>query len=231
MTKSLLSIIVPIYNEETIIRASLPKIFNLGIRKEVIVIDDGSSDNTLRILEELQSNYKFTLLHQAVNQGKGEAVKRGLKNINGDYFIVCDADLEYSPTDIISLFKEILKTNDEKTAIYGSRFLNHRPHSFHYFINNFLTRLTNWLFKGNLTDMETCFKLVPTQALTQIKLAGKRFEIEVEISAQLLKLGYNIKELPISYNRRNYQAGKKIKARDGLLAIKTLLVEKLFRRP
>ena len=113
--------------------------------------------------------------------------------------------------------------------IYGSRFLARRTISFHYLVNNFLTQLTNWLFASQLTDMETCFKLIPATALKNINLSGKRFEIEPEITAQLLKAGYQIKEFPINYFRRGYKEGKKIKARDGLLAIKTLIKERLFR--
>ena len=230
MPEKLLSIIIPIYNEDRIVENSLPAIFNLKINKEIIIVNDGSTDNTASILKKLQIEYNFKLIDQPTNQGKGAAVKRGLQEISGDYFIICDADLEYNPQDIIYLFLEILKINDAGVAIYGSRFLNHQPGNFHYLVNKFLTGLTNFLFNGNLTDMETCFKLIPTAALKKIKLNGRRFEIEPEISAQLLKTGYKIKELPISYARRGYQEGKKIKARDGLLAIKTLIVEKLFQR-
>lgn len=229
MADKLLSIIIPIYNEDRIVTKSLPAIFKLNINKEVIIVNDGSTDNTRPLLQKLSTEYSFRLIDQATNQGKGAAVKRGLKEIRGDYFIICDADLEYEPNDIIYLFSKIIEINNEKSVIYGSRFLNHPPLSFHYLVNKFLTKLTNWLFHGQLTDMETCFKLIPAQALKKINLEGKRFEIEPEITAQLLKAGYQIKEFPIDYNRRGYQEGKKIKARDGLLAIKTLIKEKLFR--
>jgi glycosyltransferase involved in cell wall biosynthesis len=228
MSEKLLSIIVPIYNEDKIAPSSLPAIFNLNLNKEVIIVNDGSTDNTLSILQALAAQYNFQLINQPTNQGKGAAIKRGLAEINGDYFIICDADLEYNPQDIVTLLTEIIK-GEGKTVIYGSRFLNRSPFSFHYFINNFLTALTNLFFKSHLTDMETCFKLIPASALSAIKLRGRRFEIEPEITAQLLKAGYQIKEIPISYARRGYQEGKKIKARDGLLAIYTLIRERLFR--
>lgn len=228
MTEKSLSIIIPIYNEEKIAADYLPSIFALPIKKEVIIVNDGSTDDSLLIIRELKEIYDFRLIDQATNQGKGAAIKRGIKEAKGDYFIVCDADAEYDPVDIISLFKQIIIAPEKKTAIYGSRFLKNRPFSFHYLVNYFLTGLTNILFRSHLTDMETCFKLIPSEALAQIKLSGRRFEIEPEITAQLLKNGYKISELPINYKRRSYQEGKKIKARDGLLAILTLFREKFI---
>ncbi|MEI6835343.1 MAG: glycosyltransferase family 2 protein [Candidatus Falkowbacteria bacterium] len=225
----LLSIIIPVYNEEKIIATSLPAIFSLALSKEIIIINDGSSDNTLSILKDLNKTYPFKLIDQAVNRGKGEAVKLGLEVFTGDYFIICDADLEYAPEDIIFLWQEIEKIDlaqpDKKIAVYGSRFLNKPKISFHYLINKFLTRLTNILFSSQLTDMETCFKLIPRSFLETSKISGRRFEIEPEITAKLLKNNYQIIERPVSYCRRTYLEGKKIKARDGLLAIKTLLAE------
>jgi glycosyltransferase involved in cell wall biosynthesis len=228
MPEQLLSIIVPIYNEEKIVAAALPKIFALPINKEVIIVNDGSTDQTAAILIDLAHHYSFRLINQPTNRGKGAAVKRGLEEISGDYFIVCDADLEYEPTDILALLK-LASTANGRVAIYGSRFLTAPRLTGHYLINRFLTVLTNSLFGGHLTDMETCFKLIPRSALPHLKLRGRRFEIEPEITAQLLKAGYQIQEIPIHYARRSYQEGKKIKARDGLLAIRTLVAEKLFR--
>jgi len=227
---SLLSIIIPVYNEEKIIATSLPAIFSLEIDKEIIIINDGSSDDTLKILKELNEDYSFKLINQEINQGKGAAVKLGLENFSGDYFIICDADLEYDPQDIIFLWNELKKINlnrpDAKIALYGSRFLNKPKISFHYLINKFLTILTNLLFSSKLTDMETCFKLIPRSFLETAIISGRRFEIEPEITAKLLKNNYQIIERPVSYCRRTYLEGKKIKARDGLLAIKTLLFER-----
>jgi glycosyltransferase involved in cell wall biosynthesis len=221
-----LSIIIPIYNEENLVEKSLPPVFNLPINKEVVVVDDGSSDNSYNILKSLQKKYSFKLIKKEINEGKGRAVKTGLNNISGNYFIVSDADLEYSPKDIVFLFNKVIELNQKKLAIYGSRFINNKNISFHYLVNSFLTKITNLLYSSKLTDMETCFKLIPTEALDIINLDGKRFEIEPEITAKLLKAGYKIKEFPISYNRRNYKEGKKIKPKDGLLAIKTLIREK-----
>ncbi len=218
----LLSIIVPVYNEEHLITKSLPEICRLNINKEVIVIDDGSQDKTPFLLQELKKTYNFKLITQAINQGKGAAVKKGLQEIKGDYFIVCDADLEYEPQDIASLFTQAEKAGHEKIAFFGSRFKNNKSFTFHYLVNRFLTELTNLLFKIRLTDMETCFKMLPVSALSKIKLSGKRFEIEPEITTGLIKAGYKIKEIPISYTRRSYQEGKKITAKDGFLAVITI---------
>lgn len=230
MPFNLLSIIIPIYNEEKIVAESLPLIFGLKLPKEIIIVNDGSTDQTLETLIALNKKYDYTLLNQITNQGKGTAIRRGLENIKGDYFIICDADLEYEPNDIIKLWetaKNYYETNrTEDAAFYGSRFLDRHPKNFHTLINWFLTYLTNLLFGSRLSDMETCFKLVPKEALEKISLKSKRFELEPEITAQLLKNGYQIKEIAVSYNKRGYKEGKKIKARDGFIAIKTLLKEK-----
>ncbi len=220
-----LSIIIPVYNEDQIAASFLPSIFELPLDKEVIVINDGSTDNTTVVLKKLAQRFPFRLINQPTNQGKGAAVKRGLEEINGEYFIVCDADAEYDPRDIIRLLDEIKKSG-QKTAVYGSRWLDSDPGGWHYLVNHFLTGLTNRLFSSRLTDMETCFKLIPASAQQDLRLRGKRFEIEPEITAQLLKADYKIRELPISYRRRSYKEGKKIKPRDGLLAIITLFRER-----
>jgi len=236
-----LSIVIPVYNEEKIITSSLPPIFDLAIPKEVIVINDGSSDRTGVILSELQTKYDFKLINQPINRGKGAAIRRGLEEINGDYFIICDADAEYEAADIAMMFEEIKKSateigaaenspiNPEKSALYGSRFLDKPGLSFHRLVNGFLTVLTNILFNSRLTDMETCFKMIPTAALKEIKLSGERFEIEPIITTQLLKNGYVIKEVPIGYSRRGYKDGKKISPRDGLIAVSTLFRERFKR--
>lgn len=233
----LLSIVIPIYNEDKIAASSLPPIFDLAINKEVVIVNDGSSDRTPLILAELQAQYNFKLINQPTNRGKGAAIRRGLKEIKGDYFIICDADAEYEAADIAIMFEKIKKISTaelpvngqpayQKFALYGSRFLNKSGFSFHRLINGFLTALTNFLFKSNLTDMETCFKMIPVAALKEITLSGERFEIEPIITAQLLKHGYTIEEVPIAYRRRGYRDGKKISPRDGLIAVITLFKEK-----
>jgi glycosyltransferase involved in cell wall biosynthesis len=222
-----LSIVIPVYNEDHLISQSLPAIFGLPINKEIIIVDDGSSDNTPALLAEMQKSYSFSLLRQNINQGKGAAIRRGLETISGDYFIIFDADLEYDTQDVIKMWQSVKDIPPGKNALYGSRFLNKPKLSFHYLVNNFLTRLTNLLFNAHLTDMETCLKLIPASALKDIALTCRRFEFEPEITAQLLKAGYTISETPIKYQRRSYAQGKKINARDGWEAIWSLIKEKL----
>lgn len=223
-----LSIIIPVYNEEKIVAQSLSPIFNLKITKQVIIVNDGSTDETLKIIKDLESQYSFTLINQTLNKGKGAAIRRGLEEIRGDYFIIYDADSEYNAGDVTMMFDYINKENNisKKLVLYGSRFLEKSELSFHYIVNTFLTRLTNFLFSSKLTDMETCLKMIPSSALNEIKLSGKGFEIEPIITAQLLKNNYIIKEVPISYNRRSYKDGKKIKAKDGFIAVLTLFKER-----
>ena len=233
-----LSIIIPVYNEEKIVATSLPPIFNLKIAKQVIIVNDGSTDETLKIIKDLEPHYNFTLINQGSNRGKGAAVKRGLEEVKGDYFIIYDADSEYNANDVAMMFNYITQEKDKesqvivennfpkKFALYGSRFLEKSELSFHYLVNTFLTKLTNFLFSSKLTDMETCLKMIPASALSEIKLSGEGFEIEPIITAQLLKNNYLIKEVPVSYNRRSYKDGKKIKAKDGFIAVLTLFKEK-----
>ncbi len=226
----MLSIIIPVYNEGHLAATALPPIFNLPLSpKEVIVVNDGSTDNTASVLESLAQTYQFRIIDQPTNQGKGAAVKRGLEAARGDYLVVCDADNEYDPQDIIALLELAKSAGAAKLAVFGSRWLGRDNHGWHYQVNRGLTALTNLLFGSKLTDMETCFKLIPAGALADIKLSGRRFEIEPEMTAQLLKAGYQIKELPISYRKRSYEEGKKIKPRDGLLAVMTLIQERLRR--
>ena len=221
----MLSIIIPVYNEERIIASSLPPVFELPIRKEVIVVNDGSSDRTPAILAGLESKYDFRLIDQPSNRGKGAAIRRGAEEIHGDYFIICDADAEYRAEDIVMMFSEMKKL-PAKTALYGSRYLGKPGFGFLRSVNKFLTLLTKVLFRSKLTDMETCFKMVPSAALKEIELSGDRFEIEPIITARLLKRGYAIKEVPIGYSRRGYKDGKKISPRDGLTAVMTLFKER-----
>ena len=222
-----LSIIVPIYNEEKFLKTFLPKIFQLKLSQNVIIINDGSTDSSATQLKKLAENYQFRLLSLNSNSGKGSAIRLALKYISSDYFIVCDADAEYDPNDIIKLWQKALKSPNSKQVIYGSRWLGNYRWNWHFMVNKFLTTLTNQLFKSSLTDMETCFKLIPTVALKDVILKSSGFEIEPELTAQLIKNGYPIKEVPIRYTRRGWRDGKKIGPRDGWLAIKTLIKQKL----
>lgn len=227
--EQILSIVIPVYNEALWLEKSLPEIFELPIKKEVIVVDDGSNDNSVEMINRLKGEYSFKFIQHKRNQGKGSALRTGMEEMTGDYFLACDADQEYDPRDIIKLFSTAKEKNQHQqtVAIYGSRFLNKRNFSLHYFVNKSLTLLTNILFGSRLSDMETCYKLIPRKIIEIIELKSCGFEIEPEITAQIIKKGFSIIETPISYKRRNYKEGKKIKAKDGLLAIKMLIKQKL----
>jgi glycosyltransferase involved in cell wall biosynthesis len=222
-----ISIIVPIYNEKGRAIAFLPSLAKLPLDQEVIIVDDGSTDGTSEELADFVPRFGWQLFRLPNNQGKGAAVRRGLAEAKGDYAIICDADGEYLPEDIARLLQAA--PQDGLVAVYGSRWLGKKEVSFHHFVNWLLTSLFNLLFKTRLTDMETCFKLIPQAALKKMDLRCSKFEIEPEISAQLLKAGYRIKEVAISYRRRNYAQGKKIRAKDGFLALREIWRQR-FRR-
>ncbi|MEK7160105.1 MAG: glycosyltransferase family 2 protein [Patescibacteria group bacterium] len=222
-----LSIIVPVYNEENTILeviSNLEKLVIPAVSKEVIVVDDGSTDKTREKLKNIKS--AKIILHQK-NQGKGAAVKTGIKNASGDYIIIQDADLEYDPEYIKTLILPIKQRKTE--VVYGTR-LKRMPHLFgeektlqfltHYLGNRFLSLVTSVLYGQWITDMETCYKLFPKNALSGVKLNARGFEFEPEITAKLIKKGYKILEIPIKVIPRGYDEGKKINTlRDGSKAL------------
>ncbi len=226
----LLSIVIPVFNEEKTILAILNKISQLpkDLAIELIIVDDGSSDSTRDIIKKL--NYpNLKLILKEKNSGKGDSLAQGFKISNGDYVIVQDADLEYNPLDYLILLNEI--KNHEKTVIYGSRFLGNYKNmsNLHFYGNKFLSFITNLLYGVSLTDMETCYKLFPGDFIRNIKIDSKRFDFEPEITAKIIKSGYKIIELPISYNGRDFSEGKKITWRDGFAAIYTLVKYKVIK--
>jgi len=216
-----LSIIVPVYNEEKTVSKVLDEleVLNLGkIKKEIVVVDDGSSDSTFNKVRRR----RIKLLQHSVNFGKGAAIRTGIKYSTGDYIIIQDADLEYNPV----FFKKLLaKIKDEKVdVVYGTR-INRFPNKkyeknptmlFHYLANRLFSLILSLLYQTWITDIETCYKLIPAKALRKIKLSSNGFEIEVEITSKLLKEGYSITEVPIETDPRTYGEGKKFKTfRDG----------------
>lgn len=218
-----LSIIIPVYNEKNTIRALLNLIeeVDLPIEKEIIIIDDCSMDGTTDIIGAYFDRY--TLIFHAKNEGKGSAVRKGLKKATGDVIIIQDADLEYDPGDYSSLLAPIIENRAD--VVYGSRFLDNKLyralHFWHYFGNRALTNLSNIATKLNLTDMETCYKVLNRKAVEFIKdkLTSKRFGIEPEITALLAKGGFRFYEVGISYRGRTRQEGKKIGWRDGIATL------------
>ncbi len=219
-----LSIIVPVFNEAKTIRLVLEKLLGLSLDKEIIVVDDGSTDATGKIIDVFIPAIK--VIRHKINGGKGAALRSGIAAANGDYIIFCDADLEYDINQISSLYKHLL--DNSLTVLYGSRFINYRSKKnlIHYLGNKVLTATTNWLFGAKLTDMETGCKLFKADILKSFNLSSSRFEIEPEITAKILKQGIKITELPISYDPRVKSEGKKIKYRDGLVAIWVLIRER-----
>lgn len=219
-----LSIVIPVYNEIATVAAIVEKLeaLDLGaIEKEIILVDDGSTDGSRQILDGLRAKHRVILHEQ--NSGKGGAIASAIAVATGDYFLVQDADLEYEPSEIPKLLKPVI----EKRAmvVYGSRFTGERKNMFfhHYVGNKFLTFLTDFLYNTSLSDMETCYKLAPVDLVKTLKLRARRFNFEPEITAKLLKRRVRIYEVPISYTGREFEEGKKITWRDGFSALWTLL--------
>jgi glycosyltransferase involved in cell wall biosynthesis len=219
----LLSILIPVYNEKSTINEVIEKVSQvvLPIEKEIIVVDDGSTDGTVEILQ-LNSN-KLAHTHRTpVNVGKGAAVRIALTLAKGDIILIQDADLELDPNEYGLLLQPILEGKSK--AVYGSRFLSENRLRFTRRIANyFLTLVTNVLFGTKLTDMETAYKVFTVEVARSLRLEANRFEIEPEITAQIIRNGFSILEVPITYRPRTKSEGKKIKWKDGIIALLTLL--------
>lgn len=229
-----LSIIIPVYNEEKTILKILDKIKSVklnNIKKEIIIINDASFDNSYEILKKNKSKYNYKLYSHYKNSGKGAAVKTGIKNSTGDIIIIQDADLEYDPNDYIDCITPIL--NKKYKVVYGSRLLNKNHHSgrLDFLLGGMLVTLaTNILYFTWLTDEPTCYKTFDAKLLRSIKIKGNKFEWEPEVTAKILKKGIKIKEVPINYYPRKKSDGKKIRWTDGIQAILTLLKYRIINR-
>ena len=222
-----LSIIIPVYNEastlhEIVSRVSAVDLNELEFEKELIAVDDASTDESWGILQELKDSFEVIERHD-VNRGKGAAIRTALTHVTGDYVIIQDADLEYDPDEYLKLLHPVVKGKAE--VVYGSRFTGERRNMFlhHWIGNRFLTMITNILFDTTLSDMETCYKLFSRQSLEGITIRSDRFNFEPEITAKILKKGIRIYEIPISYTGREYTEGKKITWRDGFSALWTII--------
>jgi glycosyltransferase involved in cell wall biosynthesis len=229
----LISIIVPVYNEESTIAPVIARLLtiNLPARREIIVVNDGSHDNTRAVLDGLAPSPLVTIVHADRNRGKGHAIRLGLSRASGSVMAIQDADLELDPAQLADLVEPILR--GETDVVFGSRFLNGRPAAPAMTIaaNRLLTAVTNLVYGSSLTDMETCYKIMRCDVARGLGLTADRFDIEPEITARLLVNGHRIVERPIVFTPRSRAAGKKIGWRDGVTAIRVLLRHRPGRRP
>ena len=221
---SLISIVVPVYNEARTVAEVIQRLIaiDLPAPREILVVNDGSTDGTREVLDKLTQRPELRIIHAEKNGGKGSAIRIGFANATGTIVAIQDADLELDPAQLAELTKPIL---DGRTrVVYGSRFLAGRPDApwLSIFANQVLTGVTNVLFGGRLTDMETCYKVMERDIAQSLKLESNRFDIEPEITAKLLRAGYKILELPIRFEPRSRAQGKKIGWRDGFRAIQVL---------
>jgi glycosyltransferase involved in cell wall biosynthesis len=223
-----LSIVIPVFNEANTVAALIEKVRELDLDKELIIVNDGSSDGTREALRAYEDRLpEIRVHHSRVNLGKGASIRIGFSYAKGDIVTIQDADLELDPAEFKRLIVPIV--NGEADVVYGSRFLGQgRKGSLSFYLaNRGLAVLTNVLYNGRLTDIETCYKVFRRDALEQLKLRASRFEIEPELTAQVLKRGLRIVELPIGYRPRGADEGKKISWKDGFAAVAMLINQRL----
>lgn len=220
-----LSVLIPTFNERNTVEAIIERVRSVPYEKEIIVVDDGSTDGTTEILLRLAEKYPETIrcLFHPENRGKGAAIKSALSAVTGEVVIIQDADLEYHPEDYPAALK--LLQQGWADAVYGSRFLGpHRVFLYsHYLGNRFLTGICNLVTSGMLTDMETGFKVIRADVLIALDIQSQSFDFEVEVTIKLFRYGYRVYEIPITYTGRSYKEGKKVTWRDGVCALWALL--------
>ncbi len=236
--EKLLSIIIPAYNEENTITSILDKVeeveLNYGYKKEVIIVNDFSTDKTVEVVEQYMKDnpgYNIQFYHQPKNMGKGAALHRGIKEAKGELLVIQDADLEYDPQEYNDLLKPFAKGFAD--VVYGSRFMGGNPHRILFFWhslgNKFLTFISNMFTNLNLTDMETCYKMFRTEMIQSLNLKEPRFGFEPEVTAKISRIpNVRIYEIGISYYGRTYEEGKKIGWKDGMRAIYCILKYNVF---
>ena len=222
-----ISIIIPVYNEKPTLRLVLERVLAAplprGCDREVIVVDDGSTDGTAGVIEEFQAAGRVVVSHSAVNVGKGTALRAGIEAASGDVILVQDGDLEYDPCDYQQVLEPIVR--GEAPIVYGSRFHTPVPEMrwANWIANRVLTAAANLLFDARITDEATAYKAFRTEVVRRVRLTCRRFEFCPEVTAKLRRVGYPIQEVPISYRPRTIQQGKKIRSRDGFHALWTLI--------
>ena len=224
-----LSVVIPVYNEANTIEKMINRVRDIDIPKEIIVVDDYSTDGTREWLKSLPERDDLKIIYQDKNYGKGAAVRKGFQNVSGDVVVIQDADLEYDPRDYFKMLEPIV--TGKADVVYGSRFFGetHRVlYFYHYVGNRLLTTISNCFTNLNLTDMETCYKMFKREVIEKLNLKSNRFGIEPEITAKVAKLNCRIYETGISYDGRGYNEGKKIGWKDGVCAIYSIIRFWLF---
>jgi len=223
-----ISVVMPVYNEKTTLNKILEKVRAVDLEKEIIMVDDGSTDGTRELLREMQlADNEHVYFHEK-NMGKGAALRTGFQHATGDFIMIQDADLEYDPQDYFKMLKPI--QDGHARVVYGSRFIGERRNIFlhHWVGNRLLTLVANILFNTTLSDMETCYKLIETSIIKSIKIKSDKFTVEPELTAKILKKKIRIYEVPISYYGREYTEGKKITWRDGFGALAAIFRFRFF---
>ena len=227
----MISIVIPVYNEAHTIEELIRRVQSVDLAKEIIVVDDCSTDGTSEVLQKFKAEEGITVLFHQHNQGKGAALRTGFTQVKGEIVIIQDADLEYNPQEYTKLVRPILEGKAD--VVYGSRFLGgpHRVFFFwHYLGNKLVTLLSNMFTNLNLTDMETCYKVFKASLLKKFTIESNRFGIEPEITAKLAQLKCRIYEVDVSYSGRDYAEGKKINWKDGIAAVYWILKYNLWSR-
>lgn len=227
----MISVVIPVFNEKKTIEEIIERVKAVPIDKEIIVVDDFSTDGTREILSQIEKSNNVKVFYHDRNQGKGAALRTGFEKVSGGIVIIQDADLEYDPQEYPKLIKPIL--DGKADVVYGSRFMGGEPHRVFYFWhlvgNKILTLLSNMFTNLSLTDMETCFKVFKKDILEEITIEENRFGFEPEITAKLAKMDIRLYEVGISYYGRSYMEGKKIGWKDGISALRVIIKYNLFR--